>query len=437
MTESSFQSTPSVSALSFLSSHAEPPSSITLRGEEFLLVDHTANRRKSSTVSKIWHHGQDYISQRNPSLHAWRCGLCDKNWFAVLRNTSTSDALRHLQGIHGLDIGSQKVVATKRKVQEEVEEAEQLKQPRLRQLIQTLNIPEWRRHLMRWIIRNHIPFTAVEDEDFKGLLTALNQSIGPYLVTGDSVRNWLKDAFLKVGLRVKELLANALSRIHVSFDLWTSPNGLGICGICAHFVGPECRNRSVLIGLKRMKYSHSGESTAEQIVPVLQEFGVVGERVGVFVADNAEVNDVAIKEILQQLRPDIKDPRTRRGRCLGHILNLAAQAFIFGKDVAAFEESTLGVDESTPIVSERMKKAQKAWRERGSIGKLHNIIVSIRISPQRRERFMSCTTGDPEIDGKWKSSPRGLPRRLTKFQTLWLPSHIVTNQKAQIAVKPL
>lgn len=215
---------------------------------------------------------------------------------------------------------------------------------------------------------------------------------------------------MKVGLQVKELLANALSRIHISFDLWTSPNGLGICGICAHFVGPpEGRNRSVLIGLKRMQYSHSGEDIAERIVPVLEEFGVVGKRVGVFVADNADVNDVAVREILQRLRPDIEDFRARRGRCLGHILNLAAQAFIFGKDVAAFEESTLGVDESTPINSERMKKAQKAWREKGAIGKIHNIIVAIRVSPQRRERFMMCKTGDSSIDSKWK-----FPRNLGK-----------------------
>jgi hypothetical protein len=156
------------------------------------------------------------------------------------------------------------------------------KQPRLRQLTQTLDVNKWRRHLMRWIIRNHIPFTAVEDEDFRGMSMALNRSMEPHLIAGDSVRNWLSVAFLRVGLQVKELLANALSRIHISFDLWTSPNGLGICGIRAHFVSPGYRNRSVLIGLKRMMYSHSGEGIAEQVVPVLQHFGIVGEKVGVY-----------------------------------------------------------------------------------------------------------------------------------------------------------
>jgi hypothetical protein len=40
----------------------------------------------------------------------------------------------------------------------------------------------------------------------------------------------------------------------------------------------------VLIALKRMKYNHTGGSTADTVIPVLKKYEL-GERVGVFVAD--------------------------------------------------------------------------------------------------------------------------------------------------------
>jgi hypothetical protein len=201
-----------------------------------------------------------------------------------------------------------------------------------------------------------VPFNAVEDTNFRGMMMALNQSIEPYLVSGNTIREWIHLSYLRTLVSVKEVIASALSRVHLSFDLWSSPNGYGICGICAHFVGADCRNRSILIGMKRMLFTHSGEAIAEVILPVMEQYSIIDERVGVFVADNAEVNDMAIRKILQQLRPDLQ-PQKRRGRCLGHILKLAAQAFLFGKNVEAFEELTADITDATSIDSDKMKKA--------------------------------------------------------------------------------
>jgi hypothetical protein len=55
------------------------------------------------------------------------------------------------------------------------------------ELFQTLNVNKWRYHLMRWIVRKHLPFTITEDDDFEEMLMVLNQSISRYLLTGDSV----------------------------------------------------------------------------------------------------------------------------------------------------------------------------------------------------------------------------------------------------------
>jgi hypothetical protein len=155
---------------------------------------------------------------------------------------------------------------------------------------------------------------------------------------------------------VVNLLANARSRIYISFDLWSSPNSYTLCGIVAHFAGQDCHNYSVLIGLRRIKGAHSGENITEVAVPVLQEYRVAAN-LGIFVTDNAELNNTAIRHILVTIQPDIKDADSRRARYLGYIINLATKAFLFSKDVEAFEQVVDSVDDTTSMDSDVMKKA--------------------------------------------------------------------------------
>ena len=47
-----------------------------------------------------------------------------------------------------------------------------------------------------------------------------------------------------------------------------------------------------------------------------------------------------------------------------------------------------------------MRAAQIEWRKKGALRKLHNVIVFIRVSPQRREAFKKITVdelGDSEF----------------------------------------
>ena len=108
-------------------------------------------------------------------------------------------------------------------------------------------------------------------------------------------------------------------------------------------------------------------------------------KLGYFCTDNATVNDLAIKIILQRLRPDIRCPQKRRVRCLGHIINLAAKAFLFGNDPASLEAEASNADELTYLEAQL-----HFWRRKGSKGKLHNLVYFIRRTSQRHERFLEC-----------------------------------------------
>jgi hypothetical protein len=90
--------------------------------------------------------------------------------------------------------------------------------------------------------------------------------------------------------------------------------------------------------MRRVRETYFGENITKAIAPVLVEMGIIS-KLGYFIADNDARNDTCIQAILKKHRPDIKDPNSRRARCLRHIINLAAKAFLFGKNADAFKDS--------------------------------------------------------------------------------------------------
>jgi hypothetical protein len=109
------------------------------------------------------------------------------------------------------------------------------------------------------------------------------------------------------------------------------------------------------------------------------------------------------------------------------VINLVVKAFLYGvKDTststAILEAATsmqhitadtnniiTGEIHNTRSDLEIEKQKQKDWRIRGPIGKLHNIIVSIRRTPRRRVDFRDCvaisSTGVPQFHARELVSP--------------------------------
>ena len=148
--------------------------------------------------------------------------------------------------------------------------------------------------------------------------------------------------------------------------------------------------------MKRVRGAHTGENIAEAVIPITKEM-ISSDRLGFFIGDNAPENGTAIRAIIAHLCPNEKDPNSRRIRCLGHIINLAAKAFLFGHDADAFEEESQTKKERT-----RFEEVRELWRRKGPVGKFHNTVSFIRKNPQRREAFLeTCGSGiTPEINGE-------------------------------------
>jgi len=154
-------------------------------------------------------------------------------------------------------------------------------------------------------------------------------------------------------------------------------------GIVAHWISPQHLLQSTGLGMKHFRSRHTGENQARHFWDVVETYHLQ-EKIAYFTLDNASNNDTAMKCIQTYLQncgiPF--DPVTRRLRCFGHVINLVVKAVLQGEDPEAFE-----IEKTNYQALGKEKKELLAKCKKSLCGKLHNLLVYINWSPQRRDRF--------------------------------------------------
>lgn len=170
--------------------------------------------------------------------------------------------------------------------------------------------------LLEFICTGRLPLSCVESEQFQALIRELNPSIYDYMwKSGNTVKAMLLAEFDRGKEILKLAFKDALSKVHISFDLWTSPNKLAMLGVVAHY-----------LALRKLLGNHSGENQGKILLEVAEEFDLSKEKLGYFISDNDSRNDLAVRFIAKEM--DLGDPEVLRLRCIGHIINLACEAFL-------------------------------------------------------------------------------------------------------------
>jgi hypothetical protein len=96
---------------------------------------------------------------------------------------------------------------------------------------------------------------------------------------------------------------------------------------------------------------------------------------GYFVLDNAPNNNITLQELAKTIG---FDPKEKRFRCIGHILNLIAKAYLFGQDSTTFDNE---------FKAAGAPERRQLWRRRGELGKLHNLVAHVMASGKRTDLF--------------------------------------------------
>ncbi|KAK7571327.1 hypothetical protein V3481_007143 [Fusarium oxysporum f. sp. vasinfectum] len=236
-------------------------------------------------------------------------------------------------------------------------------------LRQVFNRQAYNEAVIGLLTQRRAPFSAVEWNELKDLALACNPTIGDQLITSrrQAMRH-IAENHVFYRDQIKDKLAIASSPIHISTDLWTSPHRHALLAVCAQWVDQDYQLQKALLGLPECRGSHSGERQADLIMSILETFGIMS-KLGYHTGDNATSNNTCLESIARRLKENLNidyDPKKRRIRCIGHIINLSLQAFLLGSSnealVAALEAASEVTSEDLLI---RFSQALTTRRRRG------------------------------------------------------------------------
>jgi hypothetical protein len=117
-------------------------------------------------------------------------------------------------------------------------------------------------------------------------------------VSHASVATFVMRLFYYMQPKVVQALSTAISKIHVSFDGWTTKGGKrGYFGIIAYFANADGVIKDLPIDLPQLQGAYSGECIAETIKRTLKKYSVDRAKLSYFVLNNAANNNTAVAAI--------------------------------------------------------------------------------------------------------------------------------------------
>jgi hypothetical protein len=231
----------------------------------------------------------------------WRCKYCSK---AYSTNGGTRVIQRHLFEKHTKsEKSSRENISAKR--QQSIEHALELSQDQSfkRRKLNTTNSDGNSldgNHLevlyIKFLTACHLPLRLVECPEFRDLLNYINDDIDTWLPTSHTtITQWVLRQFSSMKEQMKSRLHSALTDIHISCDLWTSPNSLPILGLVSHYIAQDGQLESATLALVEMEGEHSGENLAKYLQEVVADWGI-SSKLGYIQMDNATNNDTMMRE---------------------------------------------------------------------------------------------------------------------------------------------
>ncbi|KAG9381305.1 Dimer-Tnp-hAT domain containing protein [Pyrenophora tritici-repentis] len=217
------------------------------------------------------------------------------------------------------------------------------------------NIQQFREVAVFCLLDNNLPMELLARPSFREMISLANPEAEAALwVSPRSVATYAMRLFQYMQPQIVCALSEAASKIHISFDGWTTKGGKrGFFGVVAHFANASGVIQDLPIALPHLAGSYC----------------IGSDKLGYFVLDNAANNDTAVSSLAHAY--DFNAAH-RRLRCGPHTLNLIGQAIIFGSNQEAYNNNN---DEQLQTEEVYMQE----WRQEGPLGVLIDVINHIKI----------------------------------------------------------
>ncbi|CAJ0910650.1 5676_t:CDS:2, partial [Entrophospora sp. SA101] len=303
-------------------------------------VDDNNNRKKRR--SEVWEH----FTFANDKA---KCKHCIGGSYTVSSrsNSSTGNLYKHLRSQHPtkLNTNEKNITVT----------------GTLNHFVQSKKLPpfsaeSFRNFLICWIVCSNQPFIEIENEELKNLLRLLQPGVP--LPSADTIKNEIIKSFDKE-------------------HCWTSANTIPFLGITSHWINIDWQLQETLIDFVKLSGPHSGDNLREAFVASCRDLGIFAKLLAV-TTDNAMNNNTFVSSLAdicynEGINFDIDNNHVR---CLAHFMNIAVQHALKSLKATAAnnEDEVLNIDDNDVNGFH-------------TIMKLRKLIVKIKSSPQRRERF--------------------------------------------------
>ncbi|OWT42294.1 BED zinc finger domain-containing protein [Pochonia chlamydosporia 170] len=224
----------------------------------------TTSAATKRRYSKVWHYtpvGRNEVTLNAKGKSIWRCKYCAKEY---LESGGTTVISTHLKDRHNIDISSTQETRTalmQATIVDAFEKAHQTTDYKRRCLstIATHDVdPAVLEQLYDSGSRPAVwSFRMAKQAEFRALLCFLNPAIDNWLPNSPStIRSCTLRTYETQKLRVKRETQLALSKVHFTVDLWTSPNALAILGIVAHYTSESGQLEYSVLALRELDGKH-------------------------------------------------------------------------------------------------------------------------------------------------------------------------------------
>jgi hypothetical protein len=127
----------------------------------------------------------------------------------------------------------------------------------------------------------------------------------------------------------------------------------------------------LLADIRCIKGAYNSENIIKAVIFIIKKMISI-KQLGFFITDNTIINDTAVRAILIYLLLKLEDFNFRRIKCLKHIINLAAKAFLFEKDADVFKKES-----KTKKKLLKLKIMRELYRKKDHLKSFITLLISL------------------------------------------------------------
>ena len=215
----------------------------------------STSQRDGGKTSYIWVHGKKIIRDGKDQ---WECNHCKRSY--AICDSATTNQRVHLNIEHGI-LDPKAPVDTKQST------LDTYRRPPIR-------LDVLRKLIVEWVVERRHSFNETESEALHRIFEYLDPRSTNALMSRNTLKADVDKYFETAKATIKERLSLARSRIHISYNLWTSPNHKAMIAIVAHWTAEDYDVKSALLAIREVRGEHSGENIANVVYPVLKEYDI-------------------------------------------------------------------------------------------------------------------------------------------------------------------